>query len=98
MEVIFIGYFTIRSMYLDLPNGHTVYLTSYIWELKVPPKIKIFMWFLHRTMVLTKDNLVKTSWHGCVKCYFCHQDETIQHLFITCPFMKNDFENCIYGY
>jgi hypothetical protein len=82
------GIFTVKSMYTDLLNGHTVYLKKYIWKMKVPLKIRIFMWFLHRKVILTKDNLVKRNWQGCVKCCFCDQDETIQHLFIDCPFAK----------
>lgn len=41
------GCFTVKSMYLDLVNGYTVYLKKYIWKIKVPLKIRIFMWFLH---------------------------------------------------
>ena len=46
-------------MYLDLLDGHKRYLRKYIWKIKVPMKIKIFMWFLHRKVILTKENLVK---------------------------------------
>jgi hypothetical protein len=35
-------------MYLDLLKGHIVYLNKYIYTLKVPLKIRIFKWFLHR--------------------------------------------------
>jgi hypothetical protein len=75
-------------MYLDLLNDQTVYLKKYIWKIKVPLKIRIFMWFLHRKVILTKDNLLKRNWHGCAKCCFCDENETIEHLFITCPFAK----------
>lgn len=46
------------------------------------------MWFLHKKVILTKDKLVKHNWQGCVKCCFCYQEETIQHLFISCPFTR----------
>jgi hypothetical protein len=46
-------------MYLDYMNGHTVYLHKYIQKMKVPLKIKIVMWFLHRKVTLTKDNLTR---------------------------------------
>ena len=46
------------------------------------------MWFLRRKVILTKDNLAKRKWEGNKKCCFCDQDETIQHLFITCPLAK----------
>ena len=40
------GSFTVKSLYEELLNGHTVNLRKQIWKLKVPLKIKIFMWFL----------------------------------------------------
>ena len=46
------------------------------------------MWFLYRRVILTKDNLVCRNWKGCKKCCFCDQDETIHHLFITCPLAR----------
>ena len=56
------GQFTVKSMYEDLLNGHTIYLQKYLWKLKIPQKIKKFMWFLHRKVWLTKDNLAKKNW------------------------------------
>jgi hypothetical protein len=53
------GNFLVKSLYADFMNGHTVFLKKYIWKLKVPLKIRIFMWFLHRKLLLTKDNLAK---------------------------------------
>ena len=78
------GLFTIKSMYEDLMNDHTPYLRKYLWKLKIPLKIKIFMWFLSNKVLLTKDNLVKRQWTGCTKCVFCVEQETIEHLFISC--------------
>jgi hypothetical protein len=75
-------------MYLDLLDGHVGDFKKYIWKIKVPLKIRIFMWFLLKRVILTKDNLKKRNWQGCSKCCFCDQDETIQHLFFTCPFTK----------
>ena len=56
------GQFTVKSMYEDLMNGHTIYLQKYLWKLKLPQKIKKIMWFLHRKVLLTKDNLAKKNW------------------------------------
>jgi hypothetical protein len=75
------GTFSVKSMYLDLMNGHTPFLRKYLWKLKIPLKIKKFMWFLNNKVLLTKDNLVKRNWHGCTKCCFCNEPETINHLF-----------------
>ena len=70
-------------------NGHTRYLLKYLWKLKIPLKIKIFLWFLCRKELLTKDNLIKRNWTGCKKCVFCHQEESVEHLFISCPLARD---------
>jgi hypothetical protein len=63
-------------------------LNKRIWKLKAPLKIKIFLWYLRRGVVLTKDNLAKRNCHGSVKCCFCHKDETVKHLFFKCPLAR----------
>jgi hypothetical protein len=79
------GGYMVKSMYLDLINDDTKYLRTYIWKMKVPLKIKIFMWFIHRKEILTKYNLKKRNWEGDTKCCFCDNNELVQHLFIECP-------------
>jgi hypothetical protein len=63
--------FSVKSMYADDMNGHKVFLKKYLWKIKVPQKIWIFMWFLYNKVILTKDNLAKRRWTGCTKCVFC---------------------------
>ena len=46
------------------------------------------MWFVHKQVILIKDNLLKQRWIGSARCCFCDQGETIQHLFIFCPLAK----------
>jgi hypothetical protein len=53
------GLFTVKSMYEDLMCDHTPFLRKYLWKVKIPLKIKIFMWFLSNKVLLTKDNLAK---------------------------------------
>jgi len=82
------GIFSVHSMYSALIcNGH-VRQNRTLWKTRIPLKIKIFMWYLHRGVVLTKDNLAKRNWHGSKKCVFCSHDETIQYLFFDCHFAK----------
>jgi hypothetical protein len=68
-------------MYLALILDNRVRLDSTIWKLSLPLKIKIFLWYLKRGLVLTKDNLIRRNWRGVERCMFCAQSETIQHLF-----------------
>ena len=78
------GVFTVKSMYEDLMNEHARFLRTYLWKLKIPLKIKIFMWFLNRKVLLTKDNLARRNWQGCSKCPLCGLEEIVKNLFISC--------------
>jgi hypothetical protein len=40
-----------------------------------------------------KGNLAKKKWKGSQQCVCCNFNETIQHLFLNCPFAKNDLED-----
>jgi hypothetical protein len=63
-------------------------VTQEIWRVKLPLKIKIFLWFLKKGVILTKDNLAKRNWQGSKYCCFCSNFETIQHLFFECNYAK----------
>jgi hypothetical protein len=62
------GQFSVKSMYAALVNN-AVRLSQEIWRAKMPTKIKIFMWYLKRGVVLTKDNLVRWNWNGGKKLF-----------------------------
>lgn len=53
------GNFTIISMYKSLILRGIIPLRCTIWKIKIPLKIKIFLWYLLRGVTLTKDNLAK---------------------------------------
>ncbi len=82
------GLFSVRSMYLALINNGYIDRNKCIWKLKMPLKIKIFMWYLLKGVVLTKDNLARRNWNGSLRCSFCLKNESIQHLFFDCHFAK----------
>ena len=67
--------FSVRSMYRELMQDNSVPENLISWKIKVPLKIKIFMWYLKKGVVLTKDNLAKRKWKGDKKCCFCNSDE-----------------------
>ena len=46
------------------------------------------MWFVHKQVILTKDNLAKRNWMGSSRCSFCDHNESIKHLFLDCPLAK----------
>ena len=82
--------FSVDSMYKALIQPTQPILDNKsIWKMKIPLKTKVFAWYLRRGVILTKDNLAKRNWHGCKKCVFCHQHETIKHLFFQCQFVRS---------
>jgi hypothetical protein len=51
------GQFSVRSMYLALINNGYIERNKFIWKLKIPLKIKSFMWYLFMGIVLKKRQL-----------------------------------------
>jgi hypothetical protein len=82
------GQYIVYSLYLALINNGMTNMNKQLWRLKVPLKIKKFMWYLRKEVVLTKDNLVKCSWGDSKQCDFCLHDETTQHLFYDCYYTR----------
>ncbi|WVZ91461.1 hypothetical protein U9M48_037629, partial [Paspalum notatum var. saurae] len=81
------GHFSVRSMYHFLMDQGTPFRSNFIWKLKISLKIKIFLWYLHRRVILTKDNLAKRNWHGSQKV-FQSSDEHIGCDFGHCCSLK----------
>jgi hypothetical protein len=74
-------------MYVFLVNSG-VWVSQEIWRAKLPMKIKVFMWYLKKRVILTMDNLAKRNWRGNRGCSFCNTLESIQHLFFNCAYAK----------
>jgi hypothetical protein len=56
------GKFTVCSLYLALINNGVAHVNRQLWRLKVLLKIKIFMWYMRKEVVITKDNLGRRNW------------------------------------
>jgi hypothetical protein len=80
--------FCVGSMYDRLCNLDVVPEKVSIWKTKVPLKIKVFLWFIHQGVTLTKDNLARKKWKGSLKCCYCNCNESIDNLFFRCCFAR----------
>ena len=80
--------FSVKSMYLDVINSSVIPSSKHVWKVKVSLRIRVFMWFVHKQVILTKDNLAKRNLMGSARCSFCDCNETIRHLFLDCPLAK----------
>ena len=83
------GFFSVRSMYRAITTTNIIPHNHIIWKLKLPLKIKIFMWYLIKRVTLTKDNLARRRWKWSLKCCYCNLDETIQHLFFIATMLNS---------
>jgi hypothetical protein len=75
-------------MYSDLVMRTGIPFNCCSWKAKIPLKIKNFLWYIRKGVILTRDNLAKRQWKGCTSCSFCSRQKTIQHLFSECPMDK----------
>jgi hypothetical protein len=82
------GQFSVHSMYLALINNGFVDTNKRMWKVRIPLKIKIFMLYMCKSVVLTKDILAKCNWNDNKQCSFCCKDETIKHLFFNCYYVR----------
>jgi hypothetical protein len=51
--------FTVHSLYLALINNGIAHMNKQLWRVKVPLKIKNFMCYMRKEVVITKDNLAR---------------------------------------
>ena len=59
------GKISVDSMYRALIQSDVpVDNNKKIWKMKIPLKNKMFAWYFHCGVILTKDNLIKRNWHG----------------------------------
>ena len=82
------GQFSVKSLYQYIIAKRVVFPFKFLWKLKVPLKIKAFIWLVIKGRILTKDNLCKKGWKGTNKCEFCDANEYIDHLFFTCSLAR----------
>jgi hypothetical protein len=80
--------FSVRSLYQYKKMAAVSFPQSFLWKLKIPHRIKIFIWLTLRDSILTKVNLKKRGWKGIDSCPFCGVSETSQHLFFDCPLAR----------
>ena len=83
------GEFSVKSMYLDVINSNFISSSKHVWKVKVPLKVKVFMWFVHKQVILTKDNLAKRNWTGSTRCSFVIGMNPSNTSFLTARWQKN---------
>lgn len=86
------GNYTVRSAYRLTENTTHNHNSNRvdgnrdtIWKLKVPPKVRNFLWRLGRNCIPTRDVLISRGLEVPSLCPFCGEfEETNLHLFADC--------------
>ena len=85
--------YTVKSFYSAMHNvGKVPY--RFMWKVKIPLRIKIFIWLMLKKSILTRDVLRRRGGVCDKNCLFCGQEESINHLFFSCPLARYVW-NCV---
>ena len=77
--------FSVKNTYFRLNDGGLrCSYAKFLWNAKVPQKIRAFLWLVINGALLAWDNLTKRGWRGRNICVMCVGDEKTT---ITCPSM-----------
>jgi hypothetical protein len=76
--------FSTKSLYNRISCEGVKVPYRFLWKIKIPHKIKIFLWLIIKNRILSKENLIKRSWSGVSDCVFCGLFESTKHLFFEC--------------
>jgi hypothetical protein len=60
-----------------------IYLPA-VWDLKIPPRIQIFLWLMSQNKMMTGDNLRRRGIPKPIECSFCKEIESVHHLLFEC--------------
>lgn len=90
------GNYSVKSAYnfirldmVQLHNNDNFGFWRQFWNLKIPPKVKHFMWRALNGCLPTKDNLRQKRVEVLIDCHVCHNaPESTLHTIVTCSFAK----------
>jgi hypothetical protein len=77
-----IGTYSSHSFYALISyRGVTPMYILAIWNIRVPPKIQLFLWLLSHNKLARVDNLNRKGMSKPEQCSFCNENESIRHIF-----------------
>ena len=76
--------FPVKSFYSAMQSVGSV-PHRFLWKVKIPLRVKTFIWLILKKRILTRDVLLKRGGVCSKTCLFCGQDESINHIFFKCP-------------
>ncbi|KAJ4777641.1 RNA-directed DNA polymerase (reverse transcriptase)-related family protein [Rhynchospora pubera] len=85
------GSYSAASIYKTLIlAGKTNFPYTFIWKVKAPPSVRLFLYFLALGKILTQEQLLRRNIQVQQRCFLCQQQilETINHLFCECNYTR----------
>jgi hypothetical protein len=78
------GGFSTSSIYMRLSQGAVVTHFKDVWRMKVPPRIRVFLWQLIRGRLPSCEQVAKRHGPSDGRCAFCGEIEDCNHIFFSC--------------
>jgi hypothetical protein len=83
------GVYSSKSLYaiINFRGVQHVFLPA-VWDLKISPRVQIFLWILSQNKIMTRDNLRHRGILKPLVCELCSELESFKHLFFDCLVSK----------
>jgi hypothetical protein len=65
-----------------------IYLHA-VWDLKVPPRVQVFLWVFLQNKIMIRDNLRQRGFPKPMECSFYKEFESVHHIFFDCIVAKS---------
>jgi hypothetical protein len=83
------GIYSSSSMYVIVNfRGIQPICLPYVWNLKFPPRIQVFLWLFSQNKIMTRDNLRTRGMVKPLECEMCKELETVKHIMFECIVAK----------
>jgi hypothetical protein len=78
------GIYSSKSLYalINFRGVKPIYLPP-VWDLKIPPRIQVFLWLFSQNKIMTRDNL-RRGIAKPLECSMCKEIEPLTHLSFDC--------------
>lgn len=71
----------------------------HLWKLKIPSRVKVFLWIAARNRIFTANTLARKGWYGPSMCALCSSnEETLEHILFSCTYARSVWNRITRGF
>jgi hypothetical protein len=78
----------VSLLYRKINQGPSLPHEKLLWKLKLPLKIKIFLWQMAKGKMPANEQIHQRHGRSNGQCALCGQMESINHIFFSCVFTR----------